>query len=120
MDLILDIVEPQEGILFVAGSVGKALTVGDSFNTLAVYQSPKKKKHNPKKLSAIVVQLIVENILVEGEPLDTISAGTTAHVGLVGDAEPILKLMSDHDWHESNGRFFLPRKEIRLITLSGD
>lgn len=120
MDLVLDIVEPQEDILFVTGYVGKSLAVGDVLSALTVYQPPKKKKHNPKKLSAVNIALTVETILIEGEPQETVEGGRTAQIGLVGDADPIVTLISDHQWHHSNGRYFLPRKETRLITLSGE
>ncbi|GEM_PF-1851175 len=120
MEIVVDIVESQEGILFVTGYVEKSITVGELFNVLTVYQLPKKKKQKPKKLSAMSIELTVETILVDGEPLEVINVGQTAQLGLTGDAEPILALMSEHQWHNSNGRYFLPRKETRLITLSGE
>lgn len=119
MDLVLDIVEIQDDIMFVTGYVAKALSVGDSLKALSVYQPAKKKKHNPKKLSSLKVDLKVETILVEGEPIEMISADNTAQVALTGNTDILLSLLKDHQWHESNGRYFLPRKETRLITLSG-
>lgn len=120
MEIVVDIVEPQDGILFVTGYVSTALDVGDQFKALAVYVPAKKKKHNPKKLSSASIDLTIETILVLGEPLETVASGQSAQIGLSGDAEPLLQLMSEHHWHQSNGRYFLPRNETRLITLSGE
>lgn len=118
MDIVVDIVEAQDGILYVSGYVDKSLTVGDDLSYLRIYQPAKKKKQRPKKLSESSLLLTVETLIVDGETFDTISAGTLAQIGLIGDADPILRLIADHQWHESNGRYFLPRKETRLITLA--
>ena len=118
MKLVVDVVEPQDGIVFITGYVNQSLAVGDLLQELAVYQPAKKQKQHPKKLSTHTVSLAIETILVEGEPLDAISANQSTQIGLVGDPAPLLQLLSEHQWHESNGRYFLPRKETRLITLS--
>jgi len=120
MEIVLDIIEPRDGILFVTGSVVQAGAVGDILITLNVLQPAKKKKQAPKRLSSITVLLTVATIIIEGEPCDTIQADNMAQIGLTGDAEPLLALLKDHHWHESNGRYLLPRNETRMITLSGD
>jgi len=119
MEVVLDIIEPREGILFISGYVAQAGAVGDKFITLNVLQPAKKQKHAPKHLLSIDVLLSVANIIIDGEPHDTIQADSTAQIGLTGDVEPLLALLKDHHWHERNGRYLLPRNETRLITLSG-
>jgi hypothetical protein len=120
MEFVLDIVEPREDIIFITGYVTKAGVVGDELTTLSVFQPAKKKKQAPKRLSTTMISLIVANIIVEGEPLETIPDDGMAQIGLTGDAEPLLALLKDHQWHERNGRYHLPRNETRMITLSGD
>jgi hypothetical protein len=119
MELMLDIIEPQDGILFITGHVTKAGSIGDVLTKLSVFAPAKKRKQSPKRLSAIEVSLTIANIIVEGEPLDTIQADRTAQIGLTGDVEPVLILLKDHQWNERNGRYHLPRNETRMILLSG-
>ncbi len=119
MELVLDIIEPREGILFISGYVAQAGAVGDDFVALTVLQPAKKKKQAPKRLLSVDVSLSVANIIIDGEPYESVDADNTAQIGLTGDAEPLLALLKDHQWHERNGRYHLPRNETRMITLSG-
>lgn len=119
MELMLDIVEPQDGIVFITGYVTDAGSIGDILTTLSIFSPAKKRKQSPKRLSAIDISLTIATIIVDGEPLDTIQADRTAQIGLTGDAIPMLALLNDHNWHERNGRYHLPRNETRMILLSG-
>lgn len=120
MDFVIDIVEPKEGICFLTGYASKALNVGDIFTLLSLFEPAKKKKQAPKKLSTSPIELTVTTLLVAGEPLESLSSGTSAQVGVTGDTTPLLDLIQLHKWHMSNGRYLLPRNEIRILTLSGD
>ena len=119
MEVVLDIIEPREGIVFITGYVVQAGKVGDDLTTLNILQPAKKQKQAPKRLSSGDVSLTVANIIVKGEPYDSIDADHIAQIGLTGGAEPLLALLKDHHWHERNGRYLLPRNETRIITLSG-
>lgn len=119
MDFVVDIVEAQDGIVFATGYVSAAIAKGYTFRAMTIYQPAKKKRQNPKKLSSQQIELTVHTILFEGEPLETLAAERTAQIGLTGDATPLMSLLEAHQWHQSNGRYFLPRKETRLISLSG-
>lgn len=120
MGLIVDIVESQDDILFITGYISQTVSVNDTFTTLSVYMPAKKRKQAPKRLSKESVSLTVASIIVEGEPLDSIPAERVAQIGLVGNTDVVLKLVKEHHWHESNGRYHLPRKETQFIELSGD
>ena len=120
MGLIVDIVELQDDLLFITGYISQTVSVDDIFTTLAVYMPAKKRKQAPQRLSKEAVSLIVRSIIVEGEPLDSLAADHVAQFGLTGDTDVVLKLVQDHHWHESNGRYHLPRQETRFIELSGD
>lgn len=119
MELMLDIIELQDGILFITGYVVKAGAIGDVFTKLSVFAPAKKRKKSPKLLPVTDVLLMIDNIIVEGEPLDSIKEDCIAQIGLTGDADSLLALLKDHQWHESNGRYHLPRNETRMILLSG-
>lgn len=119
MELVLDIIEPRDGILFITGYVVQAGAVGDVLTILSVLQSAKKRKQPAQRLSTMSVSLTIASIIVAGEPLDTITGDTMAQIGLTGDADALLTLLKAHLWHERNGRYHLPRNETRMITLSG-
>ena len=119
MELVLDIIEAREGIVFVSGYVLQAGSLGDELTTLTVWQPANKAKQAPKCLSTIDLSLTLANIIVAGESLDSIQGDNTAQIGLTGDADALLALLKDHNWHESKGRYHLPRNETRMITLSG-
>lgn len=120
MTIVLDIVELQNDIVFVTGYVDQSLAVGDPLKSLIVFQPAKKRKQSPKRISSIDTALTVKTILIDGEPLDSITSNTTAQIGLVGNITALMDLVESHHWHERNGRYHLPRDETRLITLSGD
>ena len=120
MALIVDIVEPQDGIVFVTGYATTGMTVDDRLCWLRVFEPAKKRKQSPKKVAEIAVSLSIANMIVEGEPLETIAAEHAVQVGLSGDVAPLLNILQEHHWHHSNGRYHLPRKETRFIMLSGD
>jgi len=119
MEFVLDIIEPRKGIVFITGYVVQVGTVGDVLTSLNVLQPAKKRKHPPQRLSTMDVSLTVATIIIDGEPLDTIQGDNMAQIGLTGDADALLALLKDHNWHERNGRYHLPRNETRMITLSG-
>lgn len=120
MALMIDIVEPQDKILFVTGYVSNPLSVGDVLTKLEVYMPAKKRKQSPKCISETTVSVVITSIIVEGEPMEHITANKPAQIGLIGDIDNIVNLIEDHHWHESNGRYLLPRQETRFIMLSGD
>lgn len=120
MGLIVDIVEPQGEILFITGYISQTLSVHDTFTNLSVYMPAKKQKHQPKRLSSKALSLTVASIIVEGEPHNSIPSDTLGQIGLTGDIDRVLQFVKDHHWHESNGRYHLPRKETRFIELSGE
>ena len=120
IEFVIDLVEPQKDITYVMGLSLQTLRVGDSFTHLCVYQPPAKRNQAPKLEQKLALAVTVISIVVQGEPLENLTAESSAQIGIEGDVTALISLLDAHKWHLKNGRYMLPHQESRIITVSGD
>ncbi len=102
----IDLIEQQGALLFVGGSSLLPLQVEDAFPTLL--QDGKSAK---SRRTLGTINLRIQTLIVDGEPVDAVAADQAALLGLVGDAAPLLAAAQSLRWQ---------RKGKRLIRTSDD
>lgn len=111
IEFTIDIIEHKKDRLFITGLSLTELTIEDTFS--AVYQYGKSKKSKTKIADS---HLTIETIIVDGEPVSTLSVQQSAMIILVGDSQAIQDQVQALRWRKKSGRFI--RTSEQALTLA--
>ncbi|MEM9953371.1 MAG: hypothetical protein AAF846_17320 [Chloroflexota bacterium] len=113
IEFTIDILEQKQDKLFVTGLSLNELAVDDCFTALHQYGNSKKSK---KRLSEL--NLCVESIILDGEPVDSVRAQQSAMLILLGDATALLDAIDALRWRKKSGRFIRTSQEALTLADS--
>ncbi len=113
IEFTIDLIEVKKDLLFVTGLALSDIALQNSFTALYQYGKNKKSK---KQLASI--ELTIETIIVDGEPVDTLTASTPAMIALSGDFTTIETEAEALRWRKKSGR--LIRTSDVALTLAQD
>lgn len=113
IEFTIDLIEEKKDLLFVTGIALSDIALQDCFKGLYQYGNKKKSK---KQLATI--ELTVETIIVDGEPVDSLDANTLAMIALSGDFTAIKTQAEALRWRKKGGR--LIRTSDVALTIAGD
>ncbi|MGB7339652.1 MAG: hypothetical protein WBC91_12230 [Phototrophicaceae bacterium] len=111
LEFTIDIIEQNKDRLFITGLSLTEIALTDTFTVLLQYGSSQKSK---KQIASL--ELVVETIIMDGNPVDNISAQSTAMLILVGDGTLIEQQAHTLKWRKKNGRFI--RTSDIALTLA--
>lgn len=111
IEFTIDLIEVKKELLFVTGLALSDIALQDKFKQLYQYGNSKKSK---KQVASI--ELTVESIIVEGEPLDSVVANTLAMIALSGDFSAIETQAEALRWRKKGGR--LIRTSDTALTIA--
>lgn len=113
IEFTIDLIEVKKDLLFVTGLALSDIALQDTFTALYQYGNNKKSK---KQL--VTIQLTVETIIVDGEPVDAVAANMLAMIALSGDFTLIETQAEALRWRKKSGR--LIRTSDVTLTLAQD
>src|SRR5690606_25924544 len=113
VEFTIDVIEQKKDLLFVAGISLTDLAVGDVFTQLYQYGTSKKSKKLLNK-----IDLTVQSIIVEGEPVDSLSKNSAAMIALSGDFSSIESQAQMLKWRKKSGRY-IRSSDIALTLADG-
>lgn len=111
IEFTIDVIEQKKNLLFVAGISLSDLALEDTFTTLLQYGTSKKSK---KVLAQI--DLTVQSIIVDGEPVDSLSKNSAGMIALSGDFSAIETQAQELKWRKKSGRYI--RTTDMALTLA--
>lgn len=110
MGLTIDFIEVKGSLIFAAGIALEALAVGDALTV--VYEDGKSAKSRKQRGT---VDLTIDSIIVDGEPVETAAANTTVLVALDGTWDALTDAADTLKWKRKSGR--LLRTSDNALTL---
>lgn len=113
LEFTIDLIEEKKDLFFVTGIALSDIARDECFNRLYQYGNSKKSK---KQVASI--ELTIETIIVEGEPVDSVIANTLAMIALSGDFTAIETQAEALRWRKKGGR--LIRTSDVALTLAQD
>ena len=113
IEFTVDVIEKKKDLLFVTGLALSDIVLQDTFTALYQYGNKKKSK---KQLASI--ELTIETMIVDGEPVDTVATNSTAMIALSGDFSAIETQAEALRWRKKGGR--LIRTSDAALTLAKD
>jgi hypothetical protein len=99
-ELAFDLVEEKGDLLFVGGVALTSLAVGDRFTALYDYGDRPKQ---PRRCATL--DLSIAALIVDGEPVASVTAQTSVLVALAGTATPIIAAVRDRRWQRKRQRY---------------
>lgn len=113
IEFTIEIIEQKKDHLFVTGIALSDIASGTIFSQL--YQIGNNKKSR-KKIETI--ELKVESIIAEGEPINAVSANNVAMLMLSGDYDVIQSQAEALRWRKKSGRYI--RTSDTALTLADE
>lgn len=97
---VIEFVEQKKSLLYLSGAALDDLAVGQVFQRLE--QGGERAKSRKKRAT---VALIVESIIWQGEPVETLDAPMSGMIAVSGDPQAVLDAVADLRWKRKSGRF---------------
>lgn len=110
-EFTIDVFEQKKDLLFVTGIALTELQVGVTVTQLFQYGKNQKSKKRLKTLN-----LTIETLIVNGEPVEEASAEMAVMVALSGDATAIEETAKSLKWRRKSGRML--RTSDIALTLA--
>lgn len=112
--LAIELIEPKESLLFVAGIGITPLAIGATFTDVHRIPASKQKIAQP----AASVALTIETLIIDGEPADDSAAETSVLLALSGDYQPLLAVVAALKWRRKGGRWLRTTEDSLLLIGS--
>jgi len=110
-EFAIDFIEAKKELLYLAGIALSEISAPAKFSQLNQYQ-----KKTQQKLATVDLQL--EAIIVDGEPVEQIEADSAAMIAISGDWQTIITSAQKLGWRSKSGR--LLRTSDIVLTLSDE
>ena len=110
-EFAIDLIEQKKELLYIAGVALTEIALAETFSDVNEY--PKKKKQKRAN-----VELRIEVIIVEGEPVERVEADLAAMIALSGDWQAIVDCAETLKWKKKSGR--LLRTSDIVLSVSGE
>ena len=113
-EFTIDLIEQKGALVFTGGSALTPLQVGDSFTQLL---QDGKKATSRRKVGS--VSLMIDAIIVDGEPVETLEVNQAGLLALAGDASLLLDAAQALRWRKKSSRFLRTSDEALTLVTPG-
>lgn len=113
IEFTIDLIESKKDWHFVTGLALGDIALHESFNCLYQYG---KQKNSKKQVATI--DLRIESIIVDGEPVESVSENTPAMLAVSGDFDAVEAQVDALHWRKKGGR--LIRTSETALTFGQD
>jgi GH35 family endo-1,4-beta-xylanase len=110
-EFAIDLIEQKKELLYVVGLALSTFSLSEQFLQVNEYRKKNKQKR-------AILELVVEAIIVDGEPVDRLEAQSAAMLALSGDWQAIIDCAKALNWQAKGGRFL--RTSDIILSLSDE